>query len=40
MSCAVIGIRAFEGDVKHTKLQWGSGKKEKKIDCWDINLDW
>ena len=40
MSCAVIGIRAFEVDVKHTKLQWGSGKKEKKIDRWDINLDW
>lgn len=40
MSCAGVGIRAFEVDVKHTKLQWGSGKKkEKKIDSWDINLD-
>ena len=40
MSCAGVGIRAFEVDTKHTKLQWGSGKKEKKIDRCDINLDW
>ena len=36
MSCAGVGIRAFEVDVKHTKLQWGSGKKKRATEAFNV----